>query len=318
MAKHIVLLLIPGFSLIDFASIIEPLRSANRQGGDLYSWTLISLDGRPVKACNDIELAVDRGLYQLARNDLLFLVAAYEPLMNYDLKLKQWLVKQDQAGVVFGMIDTAAFIVAEAGMMKGHQVALHWEAAETYRERYPSLSVSDKIYAMDEKRISASGSTAAMDLMLEVIHANQGPGLVRWVAEQFMISRIRSNDVVQKAHTNPAYSIGNPKLRRAIEKMTSNLESPLSLACIAAQVGLTTRHLARLFAECLDDNPTSFYMKLRLDKARQLLQQSGKSVTEVGVLCGFESASYFAKCYKTRYGCMPRTDRKASTGVGQR
>src|SRR5688572_12674346 len=48
-------LLVPHFSMMAFASAVEPLRSANRHAGsELYRWTLYSADGQPVMASNGI------------------------------------------------------------------------------------------------------------------------------------------------------------------------------------------------------------------------------------------------------------------------
>ncbi|MNC64476.1 HTH-type transcriptional regulator CdhR [compost metagenome] len=59
----------------------------------------------------------------------------------------------------------------------------------------------------------------------------------------------------------------------------------------------------------LDDTPSGFYLRLRLDKARQLLRQTDMSVLEVAVACGFESASYFTRSYRARFERCPREDR---------
>ncbi len=67
-AKHpakrsFVFFLVPDFTMIAFATALEPLRSANRMlGYDAYKWRLASMDGRPVKASNGVECAVNTSL----------------------------------------------------------------------------------------------------------------------------------------------------------------------------------------------------------------------------------------------------------------
>jgi len=75
-------------------------------------------------------------------------------------------------------------------------------------------------------------------------------------------------------------------------------------------VGITTRQLERLFRQHLNTTPVTFYLALRLDKGRQLLRQSDLSVLEVALACGFDSASYFARRYRTRFAVSPRDDRR--------
>jgi AraC family carnitine catabolism transcriptional activator len=68
----------------------------------------------------------------------------------------------------------------------------------------------------------------------------------------------------------------------------------------------------------MGESPGEFYLNLRLDRGRQLLQQTGLSVLEVSLACGFGSSSYFARCYKNRFQRPPRQDRQAAAGVSGR
>ncbi|MNP84195.1 HTH-type transcriptional regulator CdhR [compost metagenome] len=61
----------------------------------------------------------------------------------------------------------------------------------------------------------------------------------------------------------------------------------------------------------LNETPSSFYLALRLDKARQLLAQTDMTVTEVSLACGFELPSYFTRRYKLRFGKCPREERRS-------
>jgi transcriptional regulator GlxA family with amidase domain len=74
MSELIVFLLMPGFSLLDFAAIAEPLRSANRLGGELYRWKVLSADGHPVEASNGMSVAVDGPLQTIETASILFVV----------------------------------------------------------------------------------------------------------------------------------------------------------------------------------------------------------------------------------------------------
>ncbi len=61
--RSIVFFLVPNFSMIAFATAIEPLRIANRiLGYDAYQWRLTSVDGKPVTASNGVECAVNASL----------------------------------------------------------------------------------------------------------------------------------------------------------------------------------------------------------------------------------------------------------------
>ena len=92
--------------------------------------------------------------------------------------------------------------------------------------------------------------------------------------------------------------------------MEENLEEPVSRSELARTIKVSSRQLERLFRKYLGRTPTRFYLDLRLDKARQLLQQTDMTVLDVALACGFVSASHFSKCYRERFLRTPRAERQ--------
>jgi len=117
----------------------------------------------------------------------------------------------------------------------------------------------------------------------------------------------------QRMQIASRYGTSNKKLVQVIGEMERNTEQPLNTLVLAESVQVTRRQLERLFRLYLHDTLSGFYLRLRLDKARQLLRQTDMSVLEVSIACGFESASYFTRCYRGCFERCPREDRKART-----
>jgi AraC family carnitine catabolism transcriptional activator len=80
---------------------------------------------------------------------------------------------------------------------------------------------------------------------------------------------------------------------------------------LAAIGGISRRQLERLFRAHLGDTPTGYYLKLRLRRARHLLEQTEMSVLQVALASGFDSAPYFSRAYRALFGRSPREDRRA-------
>ena len=76
-------LLLPEFSVMGFASAVEPLRVANRFKPDAYRWNILSLDGGPVRASNGMSLNVDAALASAQGVQTLLVVAGFNPLQAY-------------------------------------------------------------------------------------------------------------------------------------------------------------------------------------------------------------------------------------------
>lgn len=201
-------------------------------------------------------------------------------------------------------------VLAEAGLLDGYRATLHWEALEAFKERYPRLHATQELFEIDRQRITCAGGTASIDLMLFLIAQTHGSELAVQVSEQFVLGRIRQRQDHQRMEIGARYGISNKKLVQVIGEMEKHIEPPLSTLALAEKIKVTRRQLERLFRLHLDETPSSFYLAVRLDKARQLLAQTDMSITQVSLACGFELPSYFARRYKLRFGKCPREERR--------
>ena len=313
MAQDFYFLLLPGFSSMGFISAIEPLRVANRFRGELYRWHVLSCGGGAVLASNGMSVNAEGGFEALEAGATLLVVAGFDPLTHVTPALIQWLRRLDNDGVTLGGIDTGSVVLAQAGLLDGYRLTLHWEALEAFKESYPRLHVTQELFEIDRQRITCAGGTASIDLMLDLIAQAHGPELAIQVSEQFVLGRIRPRKDHQRMQIATRYGINNKKLVQVIGEMEQHSEPPLSTAQLALGIKVTRRQLERLFRLHLNDTPRNFYLGLRLEKARQLLRQTDMSVLDISIACGFESPSYFTRSYRARFTCAPRQDRVAAT-----
>lgn len=312
MSEDFHFLLLPGFSALGFMSALEPLRVANRFRTQHYRWHVLSPDGAPVAASNGIPVAAETAFADVAHTDTLFIVAGFDPLTCYSRALGDWLRQQHRHGATLGGIDTGSFVLAEAGLFDAsHTLTLHWEALAVFRERYPNLNATQELFEIGARRITCAGGTASIDIMLDLIGRRHGADLAAAISEQFVVSRIRQRSDSQRLEIAARYGVHNRKLIQVIGTMQRHMETPLGPDALAGEVAVTRRQLERLFSATLNDTPTRFYLNLRLDRARELLQQTDMTITAVCVACGFESPSHFSRTYRARFGASPRGDRRA-------
>lgn len=308
--------LLPEFSMLGLLAAIEPLRAANRFHADAYRWRLLSRDGEAVCASNGMELQVEGRWGEEETAHTVLVVAGFNPLAHSTPALLSWLRRLEQRSLTLGGIDTGSFILAEAGLYRQQRLTLHWEAVQAFRERYPQLNVSQELYELDGRRISSAGGTASIDMMLEMMARRHGHALAIQVSEQFVLGRIRDKKDHQRLQVSERYGMHNRKLVHAISLMEQALEQPYGCDALAERVGITRRQLERLFRAHLADTPGGFYLRLRLQGARQLLRQSELNIMEISVACGFDSASYFARAYRKQFGCAPSQDRREAAHDG--
>ena len=304
-------LLLPEFSFIGFAALVEPLRIANRFQPDAYRWRMVGVDGQPVTASNGIDLHPQARLSDASEANVVFAIASFNPLAHYTQALGRLLQQRVQQGASLGAIDTGCFVLAEAGLLQRESVTLHWEAVPAFQERYPLVHVQGEArFTLSPTLMTSAGAMTSVDLMLEVISRDHGHALALRVSEQLVSGWVRDRADHQRLQISVRYKVHNAKVVQVIERMELHIESPLSCDALAGPIGVTRRQLERLFQDHLNVSPLQFYLCLRLERARHLLRQSSMGIIEIGLACGFASASAFSRGYRRQHGMAPSEDRK--------
>jgi transcriptional regulator GlxA family with amidase domain len=304
-------LLAPAYSMIAFASAIEPLRMANRLSGErLYEWTTYTIDGEAVAASNGLAIRPDAAIAEAHGIDTLFVCSGLEVERACDRHTLAWLRKLDQQRMKFGALCTGAQVLARAGLLDGYRCTLHWENIASMREAFPRVVVSYELFEIDRDRSTSAGGTAPLDMMLNLITQQIGPDIATAISEAFACERIRGRHDRQRIPLQLRLGTSQPKLIETVSIMESNIEEPISLDELARHVGVSRRQLERLFQKHLARVPTRYYLELRLARARQLLLQTSISIVDVAFACGFVSAPHFSKCYREYYGIPPREERR--------
>ena len=137
-------LLLPRFTVIALSSAIEPLRIANRYTAAKYAWRLISMDGAPVPDGNGLPIQPDCSINGAGPLGTLLVCADHDPEKPATRPLVAWLRELDRAGTTLGGIDTGAFTLARAGLLKGRRVTVHWEVIDVFRE--PKRALAERIF----------------------------------------------------------------------------------------------------------------------------------------------------------------------------
>lgn len=315
--RRFVFVLLPKFSLLAFAAAIEALRLANRTAGrEVFSWVLAGEDGVSATCSAGTTFALDGGLEELRREDIIVLCGGLDIQDTATKKLMNWLRREARRGCAIGGLCTASYVMAKAGLLDGRKATIHWENHDSFEEEFLEVELTKSVFTMDGNRYTSAGGTSAIDLMLKLVAEKAGNDVASNVADMLVYSSIRTDQDTQRLSIPTRIGVRHPKLSTVIKEMEQNIEEPISPSILASDVGLSTRQLERLFRRYLNRSPKRYYMELRLQKARNLLMQTDMSVINVALACGFTSPSHFSKCYRSQYQTTPYRERGAQAAQG--
>ena len=305
------LILIDGFALMSYSSIVEPLRAANLiSRRTYYDIKFIPVTGSWAHSSSGASVKATGRIGQEGNFDLVLVVAGGHPASFKDTKLFHWLRTLSRRGINLGGVSGGPVILASAGVMEGRRMTVHWEHAAALAESRTGLMIERSLYVIDRDRFTCAGGIAPLDMMHALLTKHHGPAFARQVSDWFMHTDVRSASGPQRSGLVERYGTNNPPIILAIEAMENHIADPLELTQLAKLSQISPRQLNRLFRSKMGQSTMNFYCKLRLEKAYKLLKQSTLPITEIALANGFSSSAHFAHSFRRTFGSTPSSLRQ--------
>ncbi|TIN74118.1 GlxA family transcriptional regulator [Mesorhizobium sp.] len=312
---RLMILALPGFSLLSLSSFVDPLRLANSiLGRSFFEWSLLSKDGQPVRCASGFGLSVDNDfkhanqLIMSGDRPTMVVVLAGEMVeKQVSASVINVLRLYRRHGVPIAALGTATWLLAEIGMLDGVPCTIHWDKRAAFAETFGRPQVTDRLFVRDSQLVTCAGEFASFDLVMEFISEHLGKDIAVAVCRHTTAGHWRSTSERQSA-VGSNEGICKP-VAEIIRIMEEHVEDPMPLRDIARCVGRSQRQIERLFARSLSISPMRYYLHVRLSRAKRLVEQTELPIVEVAIACGFASASHFSKCFRLAFGANPNAYR---------
>ena len=309
---EIAVLVLPRASILEVASVLDPMRNANRHlGREGFRWRVVSPDGGAVPLTCGIELPAVGPLKAAEGADVLIVIAGYNQSEIATRPLITGIRRMAGRFRAIGAVDAGPWVLARAGLLDGHRATVHWEDLEDFAQMHPAVEVVPDRFVISRNRFTAGGAAPAADVMLHLIGQRFGAALAGQVAASFQYEAQPDGARPQRPSMLPLAN--DPRLAAALHLMSAHLEEPLPLSEIAAAMGLGIRRMEQLFREALGQGPAAAYLDLRLQAARRMVIDTRHSLREIALRCGFVDPTSFSRAFRRRFGVSPNRVRGMRT-----
>ncbi len=303
-------ILIPGFALTSFSLAIEALSVANLlSDSGRYDYGLYSGDPDPtvisVHSSNGVPVQTRGHVSQCPDCDILFVCAYQQAARRQNPAVIATLRRLSRGGCRFASLSCGSFLLAGAGILENQRCTLVHEQISTFRELYPDVPVLENLYTISGRVLSCAGGMSALDMLLYIIGQDYGADFATEVCHQFLQERIRSDKEALNASRYLKLRMKSASLGAAIELMEASIETPLSVEEIASRIGTSLRTLEQVFRRHEASTPGQYYLRLRLDRARQLVEDTNMNIATIAQATGFTSQSYFTRRFREQFGIPP-------------
>jgi transcriptional regulator GlxA family with amidase domain len=306
-SRRVIFYINKGVHLLDLAGAVQSFYEAGEYG-EPYEIVYVADGSGPVcsaglsfaKLVHYSTVEVQPGdLVIVAGFDLRWLDASRKP------RLHQWLRKAAQRQVSVCSICTAAFLLAEAGVLDGKACTTHWKYTERLRREYPRLTVlTDRLFVKSENVYTSAGVTTGLDMALHLLEERHGPEFAYKIAREMVVYIRRDGSEPQESIYLQYRAHVNQHIHTVQDWMIRHLQKKVLIEELAALIYMSPRNLTRLFKSTTGVTIGAYLEKLRVEKALHLLRQRAKIAT-IPQECGLQSANQLRHLLRKHTGRLP-------------
>jgi transcriptional regulator GlxA family with amidase domain len=257
------------------------------------------------------EIRTSYGLDALVDADLVVVPGTHQFMEEPDPQVISALRTAADNGARVASMCVGAFTLAAAGLLDGRRGTTHWQFAGELARRYPAVDVDHTVLFVDEGPVlTAAGVASGLDLCLHLIRQHAGPDLAARTARRIVVPAWRDGGQAQYIeHAGPA-DAGHP-LQPTITWMEENAVDALDLRAIANHAAVSVRTLNRQFREHFGTTPLGLLARMRIDRARRLLESTGLTMDRVAEQSGFGSYASLRYHFHRTVGVSPQKYRQS-------
>jgi transcriptional regulator GlxA family with amidase domain len=317
MARVVVLLLEP---VVGFDAAIPPELFGSARAADgtpLYEVTMAGLRREAVPSEHGYGFMPAAGPEELAAADTVIVPGTRirEPRLEGRLseELRDALASVP-AGARKVSICTGAFVLAAAGWLDGRPATTHWAYADAFRQLYPRVDLDEnRLFVDDGDVLTSAGLAAGIDLCLHLIRRDHGAAVAGDVARRTVVPPHREGGQAQfiaRPVAAPREASTEPARQWALER----LAEPLTLAEMAARASMSVRTFTRRFRQEAGVSPAVWLARQRVERARQLLEETDLPVERVAERSGLGTAASLRARLQAAVGVSPSAYRATFRG----
>lgn len=197
---------------------------------------------------------------------------------------------------------TGAFALASWGFLDGRRATTHWAATAELTRRFPNVAVDGRALFLEDGPVwTSAGVSTGMDMALALVERDVGRDVASAIARRLVLQMRRPGHQTQ---FSPLLSAQSGEYADLAAWISDNLTADLTLEALAERAGQAPRTFHRRFVTDTGFTPAAFVQRLRLDRARALLE-AGHTPKRVALKAGFGSLDHLGRAFRRAYALTP-------------
>jgi transcriptional regulator GlxA family with amidase domain len=199
-----------------------------------------------------------------------------------------------------------ALLLAEAGLLDGRRATTHWRMLDEMHERFPEVIVEKgPIYIQDGDIWTSAGVSSGFDLTLALVEDDHGFTVAREVAQDLVMFLRRPGGQSQFSRFLLTQANTPGPIRDLQAWILENLSGDLSVEALAERVAMSPRNFTRVFTRETGTSPARYVEEVRLNAARQHLEQSSDRLEQIALATGFGNGLNLRRVFERNLQLTP-------------
>ena len=301
---------------------VYPDMTTGEIGAALLDVRIVAAEAKPFRCFGSILIEPHAPISDLAKVDAAVVCDMYTridaaPRGRYRSEI-DWLRRIHAQGALVASVCSGSLVLAEAGLLDGRQCAGHWAYRDLFREQYPRVKYcADSILRLDSEPdgiVTAGSVTAWQELALYLIRRYCGPAYALETAKVYLLAG-HDDGQLPFAVMGHRPSEKDKVIGSCQEWITKHFALPNPVEAMTKRSGLTRRTFSRRFRAATGYLPMDYVHALRIEHAKQIIEQETVGVDDVASRVGYEDPTFFRRLFKREVGLTPAGYRRKFAGV---
>ncbi len=182
------------------------------------------------------------------------------------------------------------------------KVTTHWRDAVSLTETSDHPNLTNHLSERSGSVITCAGSGATEEIVISLLADHMSTMDLAELGNRLLLPVVRKGYADQPKDITSLPALSDVRMKSVVVAMEETLESPLNICDLSSQIGVSTRHLERMFKNVFNQTPARFYKQLRTKRARTLVEETQMAMVEIAIATGFGSSSSLNEAIKQEYG----------------
>jgi len=312
------------YDILQSVGAAYPDMVAGTPGQEILNIQIASVDGKPFHCIGNIPVEPHASITEIDRSDAVIVCDMYTSI--YDVPAGRyprevaWLKHVHGNGALITSVCSGALLLAETGLLDGHEATAHWAYRDMFQRHYPNVAFRNEsmlcLEAEGDRIVTAGGVSAWHDLVVFLIARFCGYKHAIETAKVFLISGHSEGQSPYSVMTRPMETT-DAQISDCQVWIADNYALSNPVERMANRSGLNARTFSRRFKAVTGYAPIEYVQALRVEEAKQMLETDEKSIEEVGALVGYDDSASFRRVFGRSVGLPPSAYRKKFQSISQ-